>query len=205
MMIVIDPGHGGADVGAVGPTGLREASVVLDVAKRLVSLLPAGTAVLTRSGDVTVGLSKRAAIANQAAADLFVSIHCNATNNREVQGIESWYHGDSERGKRLAACLYDALIEEFPDAVRRGVKSDRTRYKSGFAALRETVMPAALVELEFISHPGREAEMRDPGWAERAARALAAGIREYIVETTPPAPPKPWDHPIDFRAGGGAA
>ncbi|HHW14390.1 MAG TPA: N-acetylmuramoyl-L-alanine amidase [Firmicutes bacterium] len=202
MRVFIDPGHGGPDVGAVGPTGLREADVVLDVAKRLVSLLLAGTSLLTRSGDVAVGLAERAAMANQRKADLFLSVHCNAAANRETQGIEAWYHGGAERGKRLASCLYEALIQEFPQAMRRGVKSDLSRYRTGFAVLRETAMPAALVELEFISHPEREAEMRTEEWRNRCARALAAGTRQYVKETTPPAPPlKPWDHPIDFRAG----
>lgn len=182
MRVFIDPGHGGPDVGAVGPTGLREADVVLDVAERLASLLPPGTALLTRYGDVAVGLAERAAMANQRKADLFVSIHCNAAGNREAQGTESWYHGDSERGKRLASYLYEELVQEFPQAVRRGVKSDLTRYRTGFAVLRETAMPAALVELEFISHPDREREMETEEWRGRAARALAAGIQRYLGE-----------------------
>ncbi len=184
MMIVLDPGHGGAaDPGAVGPTGLREADVSYAVAEMLEQRLRAAglSTLMTRWPHTNPGLSQRAQQANKISADLFVSIHCNAAPNREAQGIEAWHHGASVPGKRLATCLHDALCEEFPDAVRRGVKSDRTRYKSGFAVLRETAMPAALVELEFISHPDREREMATDEWRERCARALFAGIQGYLM------------------------
>ncbi len=184
MMIVLDPGHGGApDPGAVGPTGLREADVAYAVADMLERRLRAAglSTLMTRWANTNPALCWRAQRANKIVADLFVSIHCNAAPNCEAQGIETWYHGNSVRGKRLATCLYDALCEEFPEAIRRGVKSDRTRYKSGFAVLRETAMPAALVELDFISNPEREREMATPEWRERCARALFAGVQGYLM------------------------
>lgn len=186
MTIVVDPGHGGIkDPGAVGPQGLRESDVTYAVAKLLVcELREAGLdPALTRGREDNPTLSARAQFANQLGADLYLSIHANAAGGGggTAQGIEAWYHGRSVKGQQLATCLYNALIDEFPESVRRGVKSDRTRYTSGFAVLRETVMPAAMVELEFISHPFWEAEMRTKSWRKRAARALFSGLHEYLM------------------------
>ncbi|MDF1527467.1 MAG: N-acetylmuramoyl-L-alanine amidase, partial [bacterium] len=93
--IVLDPGHGGRDPGAVGPKGLKEKDVVLSLAKRIKSALEArGYEVLmTRDSDVYVKLEDRAIFANNSRADLFVSIHTNASKNRAVRGIETYFLG----------------------------------------------------------------------------------------------------------------
>jgi len=90
--VVLDPGHGGYDAGAIGPTGLREKDVTLDVARRVQPILArAGLdVVLTRSDDRFVSLEERTARANQVGADLFVSIHCNAAENHARRGVESY-------------------------------------------------------------------------------------------------------------------
>jgi N-acetylmuramoyl-L-alanine amidase len=92
--IVIDPGHGGHDTGTIGPTGLREKDVVLDVGLRLKKLLEHKVGcdvVMTRSDDTFIPLEERTAIANEKAADLFVSIHANASRDRSARGIETYY------------------------------------------------------------------------------------------------------------------
>lgn len=91
--VVIDAGHGGSDPGAVGPTGLSEATVTLDVARRVADRLATRygvQVVLTRDEDVYVDLETRAAHANDARADLFVSLHCNAAPNREAHGVATF-------------------------------------------------------------------------------------------------------------------
>ncbi|MGO9611656.1 MAG: N-acetylmuramoyl-L-alanine amidase [Dissulfurispiraceae bacterium] len=92
--IVIDPGHGGEDPGAIGPNGLYEKDVVLDIALNVRDIIkeayPGYEVILTRDSDVFIPLEKRAAIANRANADLFVSIHANASNNRQARGIETY-------------------------------------------------------------------------------------------------------------------
>ncbi|HWE24741.1 MAG TPA: N-acetylmuramoyl-L-alanine amidase, partial [Myxococcales bacterium] len=90
--VVIDPGHGGRDTGAVGPHGVREKDVALSIARTLAERLRAlGFAVvLTRKGDTYVSLDERTRIANEAHADLFVSIHCNAARSRRLSGVETW-------------------------------------------------------------------------------------------------------------------
>jgi N-acetylmuramoyl-L-alanine amidase len=92
--IVIDPGHGGHDVGTIGPEGLREKDLVLDVSKRLGELIEArmgSEVIFTRSDDTFVSLTKRTAIANDAKADLFLSIHANSSTLRSAAGVETYY------------------------------------------------------------------------------------------------------------------
>ncbi len=91
--VVIDAGHGGNDPGAIGRSGLREKDVNLDIAKRLAKLLKDDgvEVIMTRSSDVFIGLSRRCAIANNASADLFISIHSNANRLRSLNGLEIYY------------------------------------------------------------------------------------------------------------------
>ena len=92
--IVIDPGHGGHDTGTIGPTGLSEKDLVLDVGLRLQQLLERKTdcdVILTRSDDTFIPLEERTAIANEKAADLFLSVHANASRTRGARGIETYY------------------------------------------------------------------------------------------------------------------
>jgi len=106
--IVVDPGHGGKDPGAVGPSGLQEKDVVLSIglslAKKLKNDLGVDV-VMTRSTDVFIELQERTAIANQVGADLFVSIHANAALNRSASGIETYYLNlaKTEKAAQLAA------------------------------------------------------------------------------------------------------
>jgi N-acetylmuramoyl-L-alanine amidase len=108
-IIFIDPGHGGHDPGALGPTGLEEKTVVLQVAKELRQLIqremPQYRAILTRDQDVFVPLAERARMANEQQAQVFISIHANSSPHREASGIETWYlsFAASARAKKIAA------------------------------------------------------------------------------------------------------
>ncbi|MGE3541708.1 MAG: N-acetylmuramoyl-L-alanine amidase [Candidatus Tectimicrobiota bacterium] len=108
-VIVIDPGHGGHDPGAIGPTGFDEKTAVLQIAKELRQLLqrelPKHRIVMTREDDVFIPLGERARLANMQQAQLFISIHANSSPNPEAQGIETWYlsFAASARAKKIAA------------------------------------------------------------------------------------------------------
>ncbi|HTJ84755.1 MAG TPA: N-acetylmuramoyl-L-alanine amidase, partial [Polyangiaceae bacterium] len=114
--VVIDPGHGGEDAGAVGPTGLKEKDVTLDIAHRVAPLLAHELGVetlVTRDSDVFVPLDERAARANAFHADLFVSIHCNASDNGEARGIEVFVLDelkDTSRAAARVAALENGLL-----------------------------------------------------------------------------------------------
>jgi N-acetylmuramoyl-L-alanine amidase len=106
--IVVDPGHGGKDPGAVGLSGLQEKDVVLSIGHRVAKKLKDDLgidAVMTRSTDVFIELQERTAIANQVGADLFISIHANAALNRKANGIETYYLNlaKTEKAAQLAA------------------------------------------------------------------------------------------------------
>jgi N-acetylmuramoyl-L-alanine amidase len=92
--VVIDPGHGGKDPGCIGKNGLQEKNVVLDVSKRLKKLIESNKdleATLTRETDIFIPLEKRTVISDQKPADLYLSIHANATRNRKLSGVETFY------------------------------------------------------------------------------------------------------------------
>src|SRR5438128_8377452 len=89
--IVIDPGHGGYDTGTVGPSGLQEKELVLDISLKLRNLVEErlnGEVILTRTDDTFIPLENRTALANQSQADLFISVHANSSRNRKVSGVE---------------------------------------------------------------------------------------------------------------------
>jgi N-acetylmuramoyl-L-alanine amidase len=119
--VVLDPGHGGSDPGAVGPTGLTEKSVTLDVTRRVADRLATGYGVqviLTRDADEYVPLEERAAHANDARVDLFVSIHCNSAPNREAHGVSVFVLDTlSERVAARVTAREGELVSDTPSAT----------------------------------------------------------------------------------------
>jgi N-acetylmuramoyl-L-alanine amidase len=132
--IVIDPGHGGHDTGTVGPHGLMEKNVCLDVALRLGKLiqkkLPGAEVIYTRKTDVFVPLEERTAIANQAKADLFISIHANSSHNETARGIETYYLSFTTSQEALETAsrenaLSDESIHELQDLIKKIANNDK--------------------------------------------------------------------------------
>ena len=125
--IVIDPGHGGHDTGTIGPNGLREKDLVLDVAKRLGRLLETrlgAEVVYTRSDDTFIPLETRTAIANQEQADLFISIHANSSHDADARGVETYYLNftSSPDALEVAArenAVSDSSIHQLQDLVKK--------------------------------------------------------------------------------------
>src|SRR5204862_6424127 len=119
--VVIDPGHGGRDAGAIGPRGVREKDVALAIARDLAQRLRAlgFTVILTRKDDSYVSLDERTRIANQARADLFVSVHCNAARSRKLAGAETWtLNVASDRYATRRATFEDADAERTGSDLR---------------------------------------------------------------------------------------
>ncbi|MEB3263083.1 MAG: N-acetylmuramoyl-L-alanine amidase [Synechococcus sp.] len=175
--VVIDPGHGGPDPGAVGIGGLRETNVVLDVGLQVAQLLQSrGVQVLmTRTSEVDVDLPPRVALANSNRADVFVSIHANALSmaRPDVNGIETFYFQGAD-SQRLAAALQRQMLAISPGTPDRGVRTGR------FYVIRRTVMPAALVEMGFVTGSIDAPRLADANFRRRMAVALATGILEYL-------------------------
>ena len=177
MRICLDAGHSGpAEPGACS-NGLTEAALNLTIALTLGRELAGGghDIIYTRAGDIEDdGLAWRADRANSVQADLFLSIHCNAAVSSAAHGVEVYHYPASAGGRKLAGCLQQALTAAAYTADR-GVK------EADFAVLRLTEMPAALVEIGFLtSAEDRTVLASAAGW-ERIATALAAGIAAYAA------------------------
>jgi N-acetylmuramoyl-L-alanine amidase len=194
-VVVIDPGHGGRDVGTTSSTGLLEKNLTLDIAQRLGDLLKERLGceiVLTRTEDKFVPLETRAAVANSAHADFLISIHGNSSSYDDVRGIETYYYRPNievddaevdpgEAAKSFANDVQSALLTGLKDGKKmlrdRGVKS------ASFVVLREVQMPAALSEISFMSS-SRDAEQLDsPEYRDRVAEALYKGIANHLSRT----------------------
>ncbi|TSB44679.1 N-acetylmuramoyl-L-alanine amidase [Alkalicoccobacillus porphyridii] len=173
--IVIDPGHGGSDPGATA-NGLQEKEVVLDVGQRAAEKLRASGAnvIMTRSTDEFIELEERAAIANREGASIFVSIHANAAAATSAVGTESFHFPTSSEGQRLASAIQTELVSEL-GTRDRGVKD------ANFSVLRNTAMPATLLELGFITNPEEAERMKSSSFRESAANAIHDGVSTYYA------------------------
>ncbi|MBE9227445.1 N-acetylmuramoyl-L-alanine amidase [Phormidium sp. LEGE 05292] len=172
-LVVIDPGHGGKDPGAIGIGGLREVDVILPISLEVARLLEQQgvQVVLTRNSDYFVELSGRTAIANRVNADLFVSIHANSIQTRpDVSGLETYYFSS---GLTLARYIHNSIIQSLniPD---RGVRRAR------FYVLRNSSMPSVLVETGFVTGYDDSARLATPAYQNQMAAAIARGILQYL-------------------------
>ena len=201
-LVAIDPGHGGADSGAVGilPAGsvtglpprfdadgqtvLYEKDVTLDVSQRLNAFLQARgfPTVMTRTQDlaggdvpyttVTADLKARTDIANAAGARLFVSLHENALS-ATTEGTETFHFYYANPGARALALLVHQEVVAALGLPDRGVKT------AGFYVLKYTTMPAILVEGAFLSNPNEALLLADPNVRQRLAEAVGTGVVKY--------------------------
>ena len=186
-VIVIDPGHGGNDAGAIGPSGVMEKTVTLKVALELEKLLldEGAEVIMTRRTDVEVAprgrnatdieeLKSRCDIANEAEADIFISIHADSFTNPAARGTTCYYFGEgAPESKKLAECIHPALLEQLK-TPSRGTKP------CNFYVVRNTDMPAILVELAFISNPQEESLLNSKEGVEKAAQGILDGIEDYF-------------------------
>ncbi len=222
--IAIDPGHGGTDAGTRGPEGTLEKDVTLGIARRLQAAVQRRLGlrvVLTRSGDTTVSLDERAAIANNNRADLFISLHANASMRETASGAEVFYLSPTEydqepgdvrtgggeripvvgggtrildivrweraqlrfvdRSARWAQTVAEELRDRLPMSPR-GVQQAPLRVLVG------ANMPAALVEIGFISNPDQEVQLVSPAFQDAVVEGLLRSIvrfRELVEQGFP--------------------
>jgi N-acetylmuramoyl-L-alanine amidase len=184
-IIVIDPGHGGKDPGAVY-SGVQEKSVVLQVCLDLYGLLSGYSDLLiphlTRSADVYVSLSDRADFANRLRADVFISVHCNAepesmrASGEEAHGEEIWISDKNPGSVVLSDCLRAKVDLIFPNESFRGVKKS-----SSLAVLNMASMPACLIELGFIDKSSSMETFTSLETLSKIAGLLMQGIESYFM------------------------
>lgn len=184
LKIVIDPGHGGKDSGAVALDGeTYEKTVNLLVAERLMDKLYANSEIsptITRTRDEYIKLLDRAGVSNDGDAHLFLSIHFNSANNASAKGIEVLYASEKNVRikdtvqKNFASCLQKALIKE-TGAVDRGIKN-----RPAIIVLNKTKNVAALAELGFLSNEDDLEKIKDPDYIDKLAQGLYNGIEDYM-------------------------
>jgi len=188
-LVVIDPGHGGSDPGAVGPEGVMEKDIVLNIAKYLEARLneAAVYTILTRSGDGWVrpvpggsffgskrqDLIERAEIANRSQADIFISIHCNSFPQSIWSGAQTFYYPGREESRILAVAIQTELVRRLGPNRRQANTGD-------YRVLKEAKMPAVVVEAGFLSNPREGRLLADADYQKRVADAIFWGIIRYF-------------------------
>lgn len=185
VSIMIDPGHGGHDIGtqSISKPRYQEKSLNLVTAKFVIDYLQQlGYRVLiTREKDRFVSLEKRANMANEQKPTLFVSIHYNSAPSAEAQGVEVFFYQAKDKdakertlkSKRLAQAVLKNVLAE-TKAKSRGVKH------GNFLVIRQTTMPAILVEGGFVTNEAELQNLKDPTYLKRLAWGIVRGIEEYL-------------------------
>lgn len=179
-VVMLDPGHGGESTGA-SYCGVEEKDLNLAIAQKAAAFLAeAGVDVrMTRTEDRDVGLYERTDLAAQAEADLFVSVHCNASlTNPEAMGIYTAYAG--EDGRLLAETLRRTVMDA------SGAGDMGTEIRPNLAVLRTSEMPAALVECGYMSTPAELALLLQPDYQLKLARGIADGVLAYLAQGAQP-------------------
>lgn len=187
-VIVIDPGHGGADPGAQN-SGLKEKDLNLDISLRLGKVLESKgcSVILTREVDkdfflpgfVKGRMAKRAELNNRIQiaaennADLFISIHANSFPQRNSYGMETYYHLESSAGKALAEIIHAQLTQVQPDNKRKAKAGD-------YYIINQAEMPSVIVEVGFISNPRERKLLQSEDYRNSVADAIGSGVEHYF-------------------------
>lgn len=198
--VVLDPGHGGGEVGAVGPTGLEEKEINLDVANRASAILNSKgiPTLLTRTSDYRASIQFRVEVADASAAELMVSIHHNADPDGPLDrpGTETYYQYRSAGSKRLAGLVYEEVAAELAklevawvgdtDAgAKWRLNSSGGDYYGILRRSGEAGVTTALAELAFVSNPVEEEILRREEVRQLEAAALVRAIERYLGSQDP--------------------
>ncbi len=198
--VILDPGHGGDEVGAVGPTGLQEKEVNLDVATRAAAILNSKgvPAMLTRTSDYRASLQFRVEVADASAAELMVSVHHNADPDGPLDrpGTETYYQYRSAGSKRLAGLVYEEVAAELAklgvawvgdtDAgAKWRLNSSGGDYYGILRRSAEAGVTTTLAELAFVSNPVEEEILRREEVRQMQAAALVRAIQRYLGSQDP--------------------
>lgn len=184
-VVVIDPGHGGKDTGAIGVDGIKEKDVVLNIAKEILTLnktlFDKGPAIyLTRYKDTLVSLTDRSQLARSLKPDVYVSLHCNSSKAFAI-GMEVYVHNLDTSNTKASIALGLSLLGE--SYVELGLKKRGVKF-ANFQVLRNTSLyPSVLVELGFLTNADEMAYFSEPKNIVAMALAILMGIINYLNTT----------------------
>ncbi|MBF2065210.1 MAG: N-acetylmuramoyl-L-alanine amidase [Calothrix sp. C42_A2020_038] len=174
LVVIIDPGHGGKDPGALGIGGIKEKDIILPISIRVAQILQQNgvQAVMTRNSDYFVTLQGRVDMAQQVNADVFVSIHANSAGagRPDVNGLETYYY---DSGLELARTVHSSILQSL-NIRDRGVRRAR------FFVLRKSSMPSILVETGYVTGQQDIAQLTTPQFQVQMADAIARGVLQYL-------------------------
>jgi N-acetylmuramoyl-L-alanine amidase len=174
ITVMIDAGHGGKDPGAISPKGHFEKDFTLILANKVNDLLqrePMIIPILSRTDDTASTPLQRATLANESKVDLLISLHANTFKQSSVRGTETFYWTDDS--KSLAMILHKHVLAAF-GSIDRKVRKER------FVILRETTMPAALLEVGYMTNAMDESKLLDEQVQNQVAEAIVIAIKEYV-------------------------
>lgn len=182
-LVVIDAGHGGDDVGtqSISKPRYQEKSLNLVTAKFLRQYLKqmGFRVAMTRNDDRFIALDKRAEFANKKKAALFISVHYNSAPSAEARGVEVFYYQSKENRARTLASKH--LANDVLKSILRATQAPSRGVKHGnFAVIRETEIPAILVEGGFVTNEEDLKNLKDPAYLKKLAWGMAEGIQEYL-------------------------
>ena len=176
MKWYLDFGHGGKDPGAVGPTNLKESDVALKIGmiikENLENVLE--KVITTREDAKYYSLDYRTKKANSENSDYFISIHLNSATNSSAKGCEVWLYNENSKLKNLANNLCNNLSTKM-DTPNRGVK-----YSKNLSVLKNTKMPALLIEIDFISNKEVEKSLRNDNHLKNIADTISSTLLSFV-------------------------
>lgn len=180
--VVIDPGHGGQDSGAVG-NGLLEKNLTLNIAKKVADILeqsyPGIKPILTRTKDEYIKLSKRTTFANGINSDALVSIHINSASDKLANGFESFVY-TTDDGTTKSHKLQKHLHKELSELWKKSGRADRGTKKANFHMVREYKGASVLLELGFIVNDNDAKLLKSESFLTQNAEKIAKGIADYF-------------------------
>lgn len=183
IIVMLDAGHGGEDFGthSLGNPKYQEKYLNMSTTTMVKNLLQqfGFEVIMTRNDDTFIALDKRALFANEQKPRIFVSIHFNSAPSHEAEGIEVFYYRDesnksrTNQSKGLAKAILDKTVQN-TQAKSRGVKH------GNYAVIRETNMPAALIEGGFLTNTAEMEKIKNAAYLKSLALGIAQGIQEYL-------------------------
>ena len=184
--IVVDPGHGAQDLGALGLDGSREKDFTLAIGRKLRDTLVqnGATVLMTRQDDSKPSVNARPQFAVQHHADYFVSIHCDSNNGWHTSraGTTVYFHASNSLCRRMAQDVVNR-VAEVSGLSANGVQTDYIRFPGvGFGVLRGSPMPAVLVECGYMNNDGDLAKLKEDSVQQNIALGITAGLRDFIAD-----------------------
>jgi len=174
--IIIDPGHGGKDPGALGKVSQEKTinlQLALNLQTQILELMPEKKVILTRDSDIFVSLKERARFTQQYEDSIFISLHANSSTFVSASGYEIFYTKKLDNNKKLARTILENIESDFPSLRNRGLKN------GNLYVLNNSMVPSVLIEIGFISNEEEEKLINSPDFILKLSQTIAKALKNY--------------------------